>query len=180
MFRFPLRAFSKAKILTSKELFALADLRVGQIKKCEELPESDKLFVSQVNVGEEKERQILSGLRQYVTLDWMTSKQKYVVFTNLKTRKLAGLPSVGMLLAAEKDEKVMPLTVDQSIPVGAKLHLEGENPDKEYLPNLSPKKMTKIIELFAVDEEGNFTFDGDKILCEGQPVKSTLPGGIVR
>ena len=53
MFRFPLRAFSKAKILTSKELFALADLRVGQIKKCEELPESDKLFVSQVDVGED-------------------------------------------------------------------------------------------------------------------------------
>ena len=53
---------------------------------------------------ETEPRQILSGLQQHVSIDEMLNKQ-VIVFANLKPRKLAGLPSNGMVLCAHKEEQ---------------------------------------------------------------------------
>jgi len=83
-------------------LFYKCDLRVGKIESCIPHPESEKLYISQINLGdkEPENRQILSGLQHHVTVEEMMKRQ-VIVFGNLKPRKLAGIPSNGMVLVAQ-------------------------------------------------------------------------------
>ena len=86
--------------------FAKLDLRVGNILRCENHPDSDKLLVSQVQIGPEV-RQIVSGLRPHFEAKDLIGKQ-VVVVANLKPVKLRGVISQGMLLVGE-DEQVLEL-----------------------------------------------------------------------
>jgi aminoacyl tRNA synthase complex-interacting multifunctional protein 1 len=78
------------------------DIRVGVIEKCWEHEDADKLFCEEISVGEEEPRQIASGLKAYYTAEEMTSR-KVLVLANLKTRKMVGFPSHGMVLCAVKE-----------------------------------------------------------------------------
>ena len=77
------------------------DLRVGKILECEKHPESEKLYIEKIDLGEPdgKIRTILSGLQPYVTMEDML-KGKCMVFANMKPRKTAGIFSEGMVLCA--------------------------------------------------------------------------------
>jgi methionyl-tRNA synthetase len=86
--------------------FAKLDLRIGNILSCENHPDSDKLLVSQVQIGPEV-RQIVSGLRPHFEAKDLIGKQ-VVVVANLKPVKLRGVISQGMLLVGE-DEQVLEL-----------------------------------------------------------------------
>jgi len=86
--------------------FAKLDLRIGNILSCENHPDSDKLLVSQVQIGPEV-RQIVSGLRPHFEAKDLEGKQ-VVVVANLKAVKLRGVLSQGMLLVGE-DEQVLEL-----------------------------------------------------------------------
>ena len=65
-------------------------------------------------------RQILSGIAKYYKPEELVGKT-VVAVTNLPPRKMMGQESNGMLLSAEKDEKLNLLMLDDSIPAGAKL-----------------------------------------------------------
>ena len=89
------------------EDFAKLDLRVGKVLHCEKLPKAKKLLVSQVDVGEEKPRTIVSGIALYYTPEEMVGKT-VVVVANLAPAKLCGVVSEGMILCAtEADGKVV-------------------------------------------------------------------------
>lgn len=76
------------------------DIRVGLIEKCWEHEEADKLYCEEINLGEEGgPRQIASGLKAHYSVDEMVGK-KVLVLANLKSRKLVGFPSHGMVLCA--------------------------------------------------------------------------------
>lgn len=78
------------------------DIRVGLIEKCWEHEEADKLYCEEINLGEEGgPRQIASGLKAHYSIDDMVGK-KVLVLANLKSRKLVGFPSHGMVLCACK------------------------------------------------------------------------------
>ncbi len=78
------------------------DIRVGLIEKCWEHEEADKLYCEEINLGEEGgPRQIASGLKAHYSVDEMVGK-KVLVLANLKSRKLVGFPSHGMVLCACK------------------------------------------------------------------------------
>jgi methionyl-tRNA synthetase len=79
--------------------FTKLDLRIGTVLSCENHPDSDKLLVSQVQIGPET-RQIVSGLRPKFTPQDLIGKQ-VVVVANLKPVKLRGVLSQGMLLVGE-------------------------------------------------------------------------------
>lgn len=100
--------------------FDKIQIRVGEVLKCEPVPKSKKLLVSQIRVGDEV-RQIVSGISNYYKPEEMTGK-KVAVVTNLKPAKLCGMLSEGMILAAMDDENNLSvLTVDKDIISGSEI-----------------------------------------------------------
>ena len=78
------------------------DIRVGVINKCWEHEEADKLYCEEIDLGEESgPRSIASGLKAHYSVEEMVGK-KVLVLANLKSRKLVGFPSHGMVLCASK------------------------------------------------------------------------------
>lgn len=84
------------------EDFAKIELKVGTVLECKKVEKADKLLCSQIDVGEEKPRTIVSGLAKYYTPEDIVGRQVIVV-TNLKPAKLRGIESQGMVLCAEDE-----------------------------------------------------------------------------
>ena len=82
--------------------FFETSLKVGTVVEAEEVPKSKKLLKLQVDLGEEKPRQVVAGIKEFYSPDDLINTQVCVV-ANLKPAKLMGMMSEGMLLAA-KDE----------------------------------------------------------------------------
>ena len=82
--------------------FAKMQFVVGEIVACEEVPKSKKLLCSKVKIGDSV-KQIVSGIKAYYKPEEMVGK-KVMVLLNLKSAKLAGIESEGMILCAEDDE----------------------------------------------------------------------------
>jgi len=79
------------------------DFRVGTVVSCEKHPDSDKLLVETIDLGEDEPRKICSGIANFYSPDQMTGK-RVVVVSNLKARKIGGIPSNGMILCASKKD----------------------------------------------------------------------------
>lgn len=101
--------------------FAKVELRVAQILVAERIPKADKLLRLEVDLGYEK-RQILSGIAQWYTPEELIGR-RIVVITNLAPRKMRGLESHGMLLAASETEGSKPVlaTFGEEIALGSRL-----------------------------------------------------------
>ena len=82
--------------------FFETSLKVGTVVEAEEVPKSKKLLKLQIDLGEEKNRQIVAGIKEFYSPQDLMGTQVCVV-ANLKPAKLMGIMSEGMLLAA-KDE----------------------------------------------------------------------------
>ncbi len=95
------------------------DLRVAQIKNVEEIEGADKLYKLTLDIGELGERTVCAGIKQHYTKKELKGK-KIIVFANLTPRKLKGIESQGMVLAAVNDEegKVILLSPEKDIDVG--------------------------------------------------------------
>ena len=106
--------------MVSFDDFKKIDLRVGEVISVESVPNADKLYILQVDVGG-KQIQLVAGLRPYYKEDEIRGK-KIVVVTNLDPAKIRGMDSEGMLLAASEKENVSLLTVDKDIPVGSRIY----------------------------------------------------------
>lgn len=98
------------------------DIRVGKVLKAWKHPEADRLFVEEVDVGEEEPRTICSGLIGYVPEEELQGRP-VVVLCNLKPRNMAGIKSNGMLLAAsdEAHETVQLLSPPEDAPIGERI-----------------------------------------------------------
>jgi methionyl-tRNA synthetase len=96
------------------------DLRVAQILVAERIPKADKLLRLEVDLGYEK-RQILAGIAQYYEPEKLIGR-KIVIVANLAPRKMRGLESNGMLLAAslENSSPVLAGFLEE-VPLGARL-----------------------------------------------------------
>ena len=75
-------------------------LKTARIQKVEKHPEADKLYIETLDDGSGSERVILSGLVPYLTPEQLLGKT-VVIADNLKPRKMRGIESRGMLLAAD-------------------------------------------------------------------------------
>ncbi|MCF7928236.1 MAG: methionine--tRNA ligase [Spirochaetales bacterium] len=91
------------------------DLRVAKIIDIERHPKADKLYVETIDMGEGETRTIVSGLVPYYKEEDLKGRH-VVVVANLKTAKLRGIESQGMLLAAEEDEIVEVVFADFAEP----------------------------------------------------------------
>jgi methionyl-tRNA synthetase len=100
--------------------FAKVDLRVAQILVAERIPKADKLLRLEVDLGYEK-RQILAGIAQYYEPEKLIGR-KIVIVANLAPRKMRGLESNGMLLAASLPDGAPVLAgFLEECPLGARL-----------------------------------------------------------
>jgi methionyl-tRNA synthetase len=103
------------------ETFAQVDLRVGQIVVAERIPNADRLLRLEVDLAEPVRRQILAGIAEYYTPEELIG-QKILVVSNLQPRKLRGLESRGMLLAASSESgRPLLATVPPETPNGSRL-----------------------------------------------------------
>jgi methionyl-tRNA synthetase len=102
--------------------FAKVDLRVAQIVVAERIPKADKLLRLEVDLGTER-RQILSGIAEFYTPEELIGK-RIAIIANLAPRKMRGLESHGMLLAASgEDHSSKPIlaTFSDEIALGSKI-----------------------------------------------------------
>ncbi|NLD05598.1 MAG: methionine--tRNA ligase [Synergistaceae bacterium] len=107
------------------EAFSKLEFRVALVEKVDVVPKTDKLYILSLDLGYEK-RTIVSSIREFYKPEDLEGK-KIVVLCNLKPAKFRGVPSNGMLLAAEspdtRKEYITLLTVmDDSMPIGSRVH----------------------------------------------------------
>jgi methionyl-tRNA synthetase len=103
------------------EDFAKVELRVGVVKSAEKIAGAEKLLKVMVDIGDEV-RQVLAGIAPSYAPEELVGR-KVVVVTNLAPRKMRGVESNGMLLAASAgpDGKAVLCTFAEDIPAGAKV-----------------------------------------------------------
>lgn len=98
------------------------DIRVGTILSAEAVPETDKLVRLMVDLGEEEPRQIVSGIRAYITSPEALVGKQLPFVTNLEPRTIKGLISNGMLFAVGSDETFAFLVPHKDVPPGTGAH----------------------------------------------------------
>ncbi len=98
------------------------DLRVAEIINVEEIENADKLWKLKIDVGELGGRTICAGIKAFYTKKELMNK-KIIYFSNLKPRKLKGVESQGMLLAASNEDhsKVVLIAPEKEIENGSKI-----------------------------------------------------------
>ena len=115
----PDEAAPESKPLITYEDFAKLDLRAAKVIDCVEVKKSKHLYNITLELGEER-RTVLSGIKDWVKPEDIIGKTVVVVY-NLAPRKMCGIESQGMILAAstEGDADVVPLTTLKDIPSGS-------------------------------------------------------------
>jgi methionyl-tRNA synthetase len=104
------------------DAFAQVDLRVGTVQLAERIPKADRLLRLLVDLAEPEPRQILAGIAAFYAPEDLVGR-KIIVVSNLQPRRLRGLESQGMLLAADTaDGRPVLATVPPETPNGARLH----------------------------------------------------------
>lgn len=109
------------KEYASLDDFQKIEIRVGTVLSVDVVEGADKLYKLIVDFGEEKPRQILSGIREYMTTEDIQGKQ-FPFVTNLKPRIIRGLESQGMILAGSDEEGLALFNPSKSLSNGTRLH----------------------------------------------------------
>jgi methionyl-tRNA synthetase len=105
----------------SYEDWSKLDIRTAEILEAEEVPNADKLYKLKIDLGTET-RTLVAGLKQYYTKDELEGK-RIIVFCNLEPKKIKGIVSHGMLLAAFNGDQsqVKLLQPDGAVELGSKI-----------------------------------------------------------
>lgn len=103
------------------EDFMKVEMKTGKVVDIEDHPNADKLYVVTIEDGPDSTRTVCAGLKGIYQKEQLLGKQ--VIFVaNLKPRKLRGIMSEGMILAADDgDGKVSVLTLDSEMPTGSQV-----------------------------------------------------------
>ncbi|KAL0037121.1 hypothetical protein WJX79_001503 [Trebouxia sp. C0005] len=159
----------------------MLDIRIGQIVSVKQHPNADSLYVEEVDLGEDKPRQIVSGLVKFVSVEQMQNR-RVVVVTNLKPAKMRDVMSYGMVLCASNDahDQVEPILPPEGVPLGEKVSFEGYEAEPEA--QLNPKK--KIFEKISPDlktgADGTAQYKSAPFMTSKGPVISTLSNASVK
>ncbi|HKM13605.1 MAG TPA: methionine--tRNA ligase [Candidatus Methanomethylophilaceae archaeon] len=151
--------------------FRKLDLKAGTIVNVQDHPDADKLYLMNVDVGEELPRQIVAGLKAFYSKDDLIDR-KVIVVTNLKPAKLRGILSSGMLLAADDEDlggtTVLLLTPSVEVPNGTKFSsgMESSTSRIDY------KDFLKVTMKVSAMKDGMFVHGSRKIVTkENYPSK---------
>lgn len=151
------------------------DIRVGVINKAWLHEEADKLFCEEIDIGEESgPRQIASGLRAYYELEALEG-QRVLVLANLKTRKLVGFPSHGMVLCASNDDEVKFVEPPAEAAIGERVMVDGFDGEPATENQVIKKKMLNaIFPDLKTNDEGVATYKDVPFTTSAGACKTSL------
>lgn len=155
-------------------------LKVAKIVSVERNPDSDKLYIEHLDDGSGTDRVIQSGLVPYLKESELLGKH-VIIADNLAPRKMRGIESRGMLLAADyKDadgkDCVEPITAPWAAP-GTKVILEGDDANAEKPSEISADTFFQIA-INVVNK--NVEIGGKKLMADGKVIftEFTENGGV--
>lgn len=105
--------------MISFEEFKKIELKVGKIEKAEKIKGSEKLLKLTIDLGQEK-REIVAGIAKEYSPESLKEKEVIIV-TNLEPKKIMGIESQGMLLAANFEGKPVLIVPEKRVPPGTKV-----------------------------------------------------------
>lgn len=108
------------KVYATIDDFQKIEIRLGTVLSVDVVEGADKLYILKVDLGEEVPRQILSGIREFVSPEELLNKQ-FPFVTNLAPRMLRGHESNGMILAGSSGEVLGLLNPTKQLPNGTRL-----------------------------------------------------------
>ncbi len=106
--------------IVSFEEFIKMDLRIGKISRAEPVSGSRNLVKMLIDVGGGEIRQAVAGIAQYYDAKALEGKQVAVI-ANLQPKKMFGIESNVMILAAEDEKTVSILLPDRPVKIGSKI-----------------------------------------------------------
>jgi methionine--tRNA ligase beta chain len=99
--------------------FMKLDIRIGTVTAADKVEGADKLIRLELDLGGES-RQVVAGMAPAYTPEEFIGRQ-VPILVNLEPRKLRGIESQGMILAADVDGKPVMITPDKEVPQGSKV-----------------------------------------------------------
>ena len=157
------------------------DIKVGTITRAWEHPGADKLWVESIDVGEAKERQVVSGLRAFKTKEQMEGA-RVLVLCNVKKGPLRDELSEGMVMCASDEAHTLVdfVTPPAGAPNGERVRFAGF--EGEPVEVLVPKK--KMFEACApklrTNDEGVACYDGVPFMTSAGACASTLKQAFIK
>lgn len=112
------KPFSQKNMITFDQ-FEQLDLRIAKILKAERIKDADRLFLLDVDLGEEK-RQLVAGIGQNYSSEQLEGK-KIIIVANLEPREIKGYLSQGMLLAVDSPQGPVLLVPEGEVLPGSKV-----------------------------------------------------------
>ena len=102
--------------------FKTMDMCIAEIKSVEDHPNADKLYVIQLDLGNEETRQIVAGIKPWNTKEELVGK-KVAMLVNIEPAMLRGVESQGMILAASSPDRssVVVLCPEKDLPNGSNI-----------------------------------------------------------
>ena len=155
-------------------------LQVGRVLSVKKHPESAKLFVEEIDIGEPSgPRTILSGLQEHITeVDFLN--RLVIVVSNLEPRKIGGIFSAGMVLCASTSckGKVELLTVPLDTPIGERVVFPGhDGPAEPVLKKKLAKHFEDVAPDLRTDENGVALFKALPFVTSKGTVTSSINNG---
>jgi methionyl-tRNA synthetase len=149
------------------------DLRVAEVKHAKLHPNSEKLLIMSIDLGEDNPRQLVAGIQKYYTPEKLIGK-KIIVVSNLKPAKLGGELSQGMLIAADcEDIDVVKIIEAPNGSPGEQVKCGAMSSNRKEI------KITDFFKLKIVtkNEEILVTNFDKKLTLKGEPLKIHVPDG---
>ncbi|XP_041356904.1 aminoacyl tRNA synthase complex-interacting multifunctional protein 1-like isoform X2 [Gigantopelta aegis] len=153
------------------------DMRIGKILSVKKHPDADTLYVEEVDIGEEKNRTVVSGLVKSVPLEQMQDRLA-VFMCNLKPAKMRGVLSEGMIMCASTTpDKVEILIPPAGVKPGDRISFEGYPGEPDALLNPKKKIWETLKPFVKTDANKVATYKGVPFKVEGKGivVAETLP-----
>ena len=98
--------------------FTKLDIRVAKVISTEPIEGKSRIIKGKIDLGNNDTRDVIIGGAQYYDANDMVGKT-VIVIANLEPKKMAGIESNAMLLAADVDDKPFWLTVNDDVPLGS-------------------------------------------------------------
>ncbi|KAL3524065.1 hypothetical protein ACH5RR_016899 [Cinchona calisaya] len=160
---------------------SLLKIQIGLVRKASQHPSADSLLVEEIDIGESKPRQVVSGLAKYITPEQFTNRH-VVLITNVKPSKLRDVMSEGLVLCASNQDHtiVEPLVVPEGAKIGECVTFTGFEGKPEDVLNPKKKQLEKITPHLLTDGSGIATFKGVPFMTSAGSCKSSIPNASIK
>nr|XP_023876551.1 aminoacyl tRNA synthase complex-interacting multifunctional protein 1 [Quercus suber]POE81055.1 putative methionine--trna ligase [Quercus suber] len=160
---------------------SLLNIQVGLIHKAWKHPSADSLLVEEIDVGDAKPRQVVSGLAKFCNPDDLKNR-RVVLITNVKPGNLRDVMSEGLVLCASNEDHtiVEPLLPPEGAKIGERISFSGIDGKPEDVLNPKKKQLEKITPHLFTDDKGVATFKGIPFMTSGGPCTSSIPKASIK